>query len=525
MRFLRVLLVVVLLAVGVGAIAVVAGVIPTSGTSAASQYITAAVTRRDVTESAAADGNVAATTTYALSFGVAPQPATSSSSSSSSSNSSNSSNGNSAATVWPVTAVSTTVGATVQAGDVLATANAASANLALQEAQANLDAAKARLSTDKSGPNSTDRAAAHDSVTQAETQLAQAEQSAADTRHQNNISISQAKSAVSSAEAQLSTDKKNGAPAATISADQRAVTSAKQNLTSTEARATASNHQAQNQITNAAHGVTSAKHNYSKSVAPADSAQIATDEAAVASAETSLANAKLAVQYATITAPVAGTVTAVNVAVGTNAPSGAAISLASAQLQVSADFTETDLPSLKVGQAAAVTVKAVSSTPIDGTVNAIAAQPASASGGVVSYAVTIGLTNPPAAMRTGMSASVTVTLAQSQGALAVPTSALEGATGDYSVLVIGDGGQATSTAVQVGLVTNTYAEITNGLTQGQEVVTGTTAQRNSTSSNSTTGFPGLGGGGAGRFVGGGGGGGNFRGGGNGGSGGGTVTNP
>jgi RND family efflux transporter MFP subunit len=524
MRFLRVLLVVVLLAVGVGAIAVVAGVVPTSGTNAASQYLTATVTRRDVTESAAADGNAAATATYSLSFGVAPQPATSSSSSSSSSNNS-SSNGNSTATVWPVTAVSATVGASVQAGDVLATADPASANLALQEAQANLDAAKARLSTDKSGPNGTDRAAAHDSVTQAQTQLAQAEQSAADTRRQNNISISQARSAVSSAEAQLSADKKSGAPAATISADQRAVTSAKQNLTSTEARATASNHQAQNQITNASHGVTSAKHNYSKAVAPADSAQIASDEAAVASAETSLANAKLAVQYATITAPVAGTVTAVNVAVGTNAPSGAAISLASAQLQVSADFTETDLPSLKIGQAAAVTVKAVGSTPIAGTVTAIAAQPASTSGGVVSYAVTVGLTNPPAAMRTGMSASVTVTLAQSQNALAVPTSALEGATGDYTVLVLGDGGQATPTAVQVGLVTNTYAEITSGLSQGQEVVTGTTAQRNSTS-NSTTGFPGIGGGGAGRFVGGGGGGGNFRGGGTGGGGtGGGATNP
>ncbi len=173
---------------------------------------------------------------------------------------------------------------------------------------------------------------------------------------------------MTSAEKQLSADKKAGAPAATISADQRAVTSAKQNLTSTEARATASNHQASNQIVNAEHGVTSAKHNYTKQVAPASAAQIATDQAAVASAESTLTSAELAVQYATITAPVAGTVTAVNVAVGTNAPSGAAISLASAQLQVSADFTETDLPSLKVGQAAAVTIKAVGTTPVDGTV-------------------------------------------------------------------------------------------------------------------------------------------------------------
>ena len=516
MRFLRVLLVVVLLVVGVGAIAVVAGVIPTSGTSTASQYLTAAVARRDVTESAAATGNVSAATTYALSFGVAPQPASSSSSSSSSNSSSNGSNGNSgSATVWPVTAVNTTVGSVVNAGDVLATADPASAKLALQVAQANLAAAKSRLSTDKSGPNSTDRASAHDSVTQAQTQLAQAEQSASDTRHQNAISVSQAKSAVTSAEKQLSADKKAGAPAATISADQRAVTQAKQNLTSTEARATASNHQASNQIVNAEHGVTSAKHNYSKQVAPAPAAQIATDQAAVASAESALTSAELAVQYATITAPVAGTVTAVNVAVGTNAPSGAAISLASAQLQVSADFTETDLPSLKVGQGAAVTIKAVGTTPIDGTVTAIAAQPASTSGGVVSYAVTIGLTNAPATIRTGMSAQVTVTLAQSQGALAVPTSALLGTTGSYSVLVLGENGQASDTSVQVGLVTNTYAEVTSGLTAGQQVVTGTTASRTGTTTT-TTGIPGLGGGGAGRFSGGGAGGGRFNGGGNGG---------
>ena len=61
--------------------------------------------------------------------------------------------------------------------------------------------------------------------------------------------------------------------------------------------------------------------------------------------------------------------------------------------------------------------------------------------------------------------------------------------------------------VEVGLVTNTSAEIKSGLTEGQEVVTGTaTAQTNATSTG------GFGGGpvtipGGGNFVGGG----NFRG--------------
>ncbi|HEX8026243.1 MAG TPA: hypothetical protein VF484_08560, partial [Candidatus Limnocylindrales bacterium] len=66
--------------------------------------------------------------------------------------------------------------------------------------------------------------------------------------------------------------------------------------------------------------------------------------------------------------------------------------------------------------------------------------------------------------------------------------------------------------VQVGLVTSSVAEIKSGLTAGQEVITGTSAQQNSTTTNRGFGG-GLGGGNLG--------GGNFRPG----NGGGVVTNP
>jgi macrolide-specific efflux system membrane fusion protein len=102
----------------------------------------------------------------------------------------------------------------------------------------------------------------------------------------------------------------------------------------------------------------------------------------------------------------------------------------------------------------------------------------------------------------GMSAQVTVTLAQAENVLAVPTTALAGTEGSYTVQVIGANGQAETVAVQVGLVTNSLAEITSGLTAGQRVVTGTASTRTGTTGGTGVSIPGVvpGGGGGGRFT-------------------------
>lgn len=214
---------------------------------------------------------------------------------------------------------------------------------------------------------------------------------------------------------------------------------------------------------------------------------------------------------ATIVAPADGTVVAVAAVAGADLSSGPAIQLSSGALQATADFTESDLPSLKVGQPASVTVDAVGAT-IDGTVAAIAPSAASASGSVVTYAVTIDLTSPPAAARPGMSAKASVIVAQATGVVAVPAVALDGSALGYTVLVIGPDGIAQSRAVTVGLVTSTQAEIQSGLQPGETVVIGTTAAQTTT----TTGGGGLGipGAGGGFQRGGGGGGGNNGNGGN-----------
>ena len=111
---------------------------------------------------------------------------------------------------------------------------------------------------------------------------------------------------------------------------------------------------------------------------------------------------------------------------------------------------------------------------VTGTVTAIS--PQATSGGRSSrIPVTVTLDEAPATVRSGMSADVTITIASATNVLTVPAAALRGANGDYSVLVLGADGHARPTPVEVGLVTDTLAEITSGLTEGTAVVTGTAA--------------------------------------------------
>ena len=73
-------------------------------------------------------------------------------------------------------------------------------------------------------------------------------------------------------------------------------------------------------------------------------------------------SAKTVVDNATLVAPADGTVATVTVVAGFNAPSGTAITLQTGGMIASGSFAEADINSLKVGQAASVTVTAVGKT-------------------------------------------------------------------------------------------------------------------------------------------------------------------
>ena len=189
------------------------------------------------------------------------------------------------------------------------------------------------------------------------------------------------------------------------------------------------------------------------------------------------------IRYATLKAPIDGTVTAVNVAKGLDS-TGTAVSIASSTYEVTADVVESDISSMSVGQEATIGVDAIGAT-ITGTVSAIAptAGDSSGSGSVVSYPVTVTLTGAPTALRSGMTADITIVTASASNVLTIPAEALRGTAGDYRVQVMSADGTPTVKPVEVGLVTSTSAEIKSGLAAGDIVITGTTADRIATSTN------------------------------------------
>jgi macrolide-specific efflux system membrane fusion protein len=205
-----------------------------------------------------------------------------------------------------------------------------------------------------------------------------------------------------------------------------------------------------------------------------------------------------------LVAPADGIVTALNLTSGADAPSGPAITIASASYEVTADVVESDISSMKLAQPASVTVSAIGAT-LDGTVTAIAPTAESSSGNssVVSYAVTVSLADPPATIRAGMTADITITTASATNVLAVPAAAVRGVQGNYSVLVMTPAGTPEAHAVTVGLMTSSLVEIQSGLNAGDVVVTGTSSAQRATNNANGGGFA-VPGGGGGRVNGGGG---------------------
>jgi multidrug efflux pump subunit AcrA (membrane-fusion protein) len=469
---LRIAAVIGLLIVGVGAVVLSLGGPGLFASTTAATYLTARAAVANVARDVAATGKLAAASNYSLRFGQVPVQTTATGSGGGANNASS--------TTWPVTAVKVTVGTAVKKGDVLATADSTYANTQLALAQANLAAAQTRLATDTAGPDDATKASALDQVNSAKQQLSNAQTNQKTTGSQNALTLQAARDAVTQAQAKLDADTSAGAAETVIAADQTALKSARDKLASTQVQVTASNNQAAQQVANAQLSLTSAQHAYDLKVAPASAAQVASDQAAVLTAQTAVDTAQTALQYATLVAPEDGVISAVNLTAGVAAPSGDAITMQSSALQVVAAASETDVGSLKPGMAATVVVSA-SAASLDGTLLSISPVAAGGSGtSVVTYQIVITLGSQPAGVLSGMTAQVTIRLAEANGVVAVPSTALNGSRGSYTVRVMDSAGQPVSRPVQVGLVTATLAEIQSGVTAGEVVVTGTASQRAAT---------------------------------------------
>ena len=185
------------------------------------------------------------------------------------------------------------------------------------------------------------------------------------------------------------------------------------------------------------------------------------------------------------------------------------------QMQMVVSVSESDIGTIHVGQPATVSVDALTGAEFAAKVTAISVLPTSSSG-VVSYDVTLLLTQLSSEVRPGMSATATIITGQAAGALTVESAAIN-SRGTTSTVTLDDNGKMTVTPVITGLVGTSATQIVAGKVKaGDEVaIPVTTALATSTGTTSSSGtLGGSSGLGAAAALGGGGGfGGRFRGGG------------
>jgi len=196
-----------------------------------------------------------------------------------------------------------------------------------------------------------------------------------------------------------------------------------------------------------------------------------------------------------------------SVALGNKVSSGTALATVGfpRDLIAQALVTQADISSLKVGQKAALTIDGATGDPFTATITSISDQPASSSSSTsssstVQYTVNLAPRSLPSLAKSGMTGTLTVTIASRKNVLLVPTSAVSGSSSSTFVRVM-QNGTPTYRQVTTGMATSSLTEITSGLTAGEVVVTGqyTNSSTSSTSTSTGGGLGGLGGLGGGNF--------------------------
>lgn len=202
----------------------------------------------------------------------------------------------------------------------------------------------------------------------------------------------------------------------------------------------------------------------------ADEVELA--ELAVEQAEHTLATAQAALVDYVLTAPVTGTVTALNVEVGEQGDNNAAITLAElASTQVRFWIEEADAVNVALSNPVQVIFEAYPTVTFSGTVVRIDPTLVTVDGAAALQVwASIDMMQHPVNLLYGMNAEVEVTAGAARNALLVPVEALRELTpGVYAVFITLSNGELEMRPVEVGLKDFVSAEIRSGL-EGNETV-------------------------------------------------------
>jgi HlyD family secretion protein len=254
-------------------------------------------------------------------------------------------------------------------------------------------------------------------------------------------------------------------------------------------------------LTSAQSTLTQAKNTLAKELAGPTKAALDEAENSVETAQIALDQARINLQEAQVLAPFDGIVTAVDVKQDETV-SGTAFSIADLDhLEITVNMDEVDVDEVKVGQPVSITLDAVPDLTLGGSVTEIA--PAgTTSSGVVSYPVTVALSQTQDSaldgVKTGMTAELNIIVAEHMNVLAVPNKAVKTMGNQKSITVLYKG-QQIAVPVQTGLTNDTMTEITSGLKAGDVVIVSAGTTKSTTTSGAAgggmgaIGMPGMGG--------------------------------
>jgi HlyD family secretion protein len=229
-----------------------------------------------------------------------------------------------------------------------------------------------------------------------------------------------------------------------------------------------------------------------------DSAEIAVRSQAetIRQARSAFQRALDDLQRTTIRSPMDGVVTALNVEKGETAVMGTMNFAGSvlmtvgdlSELLAEVEVAESEVVSLKVGQKATIRVDALPDTPLAGTVTEIGSSGLKQVD-VVKFRVKVVLEKPDPRVKPGMTAKVEIVTAEAPGVVAVPQQAVqtrwldargkevarrEGDSSQREVTVayLFAGNKAVRREVKTGIHDELWVEVTEGLAEGDQVITG-----------------------------------------------------
>ena len=228
---------------------------------------------------------------------------------------------------------------------------------------------------------------------------------------------------------------------------------------------------AEQDVTQARQGLQQAQAALSQAQAGVAQAQ-AQQSASLAQIHASMDQITTQAELGTVTAPCAGTVTAVNLVRGGMASSAqpAVVIAENGAVEVAASVAEDVYMDIRKGDNAGVVISALSDDMVNGTISEV---PAAANAQTSLYDVSVSL---PADVKPPIGAFATVTFYTDRRSdtISVPTEAiLTGADDEQYVFVVdtyAEGDTAVRVTVETGLVSNTDTEILSGLAEGDRVV-------------------------------------------------------